>query len=333
MVGDPIRHKRDQLKQFRAFCTAARFENMTKAADELSVSQRAIALQVRSLEGELETELFERNGPRLALTLAGKRLYQLAQPLVEELDSLADAFAEKRSELVSANIELAVAPVASVVLPVSVGRFMEEHPRAHIRVTHCAVRDGLRHLADGRVDLVVGPRVTGTEFVYRPLYSYELLVVVSEEHPLAGEQSAGAEQARRYPAVLPAVGAYGPGFEDAVAARLSVAARVAVESSGWGVMKSFVRAGNGIAVMPSCCIARRDRLRAVRIDGYSYRHDSGVFTPRHQLSLSVVDFVEHLGHASAAAVLVPGMSPPAPTLGGSRDTGRDKPVPYGPGAH
>lgn len=298
MVGNPIRHKRDQLKQFRAFCVAARFENMTKAADELSVTQRAIALQVRSLEDELETELFERNGPRLALTIAGKRLYQLAQPLVEDLDSLADAFAEKRSELVSANIELAVAPMAPVTLPVSVGRFMEEHPRAHIRVTHCAVLDGLRHLADGRVDLVVGPRVTGTDFVYRPFYSYELLLVMSEEHPLAREHTADVGQAGLYPAVLPTVGTYGPGFEDAVATRLSVAARVAVESSGWGVMKSFVRAGNGIAVMPSCCITGRDRLCTIKIDGYSYRHDSGVFTPRHQLSLAVLDFVRHLGQAT-----------------------------------
>ena len=149
MASNPIRHKRDQLKQYRAFCAAAGFENMTKAAEQLGVTQRAIALQVRSLEYELETELFERDGPRLRLTEAGRRLQGLAQPLVDELDSLADTFAEKRSELASANIEVAVAPVASVAMPAFVARFLGKHPRAHIRVTSCAVRDGLPHLAEG----------------------------------------------------------------------------------------------------------------------------------------------------------------------------------------
>lgn len=295
MANNPVRHKRDQLKQFRAFCTAARFENMTKAAEQLAVTQRAVALQVRSLEYELEAELFERNGPRLRLTDAGKRLHQLAQPLVDELDSLGETFAEKRSELVSANIELAVAPVASVAMPSFVGRFLDKHPRAHFRVTSCAVHEGLRHLRDGRVDLVIGSGGGGTDFAYRSLFPYELMLVMSQAHPLAAHREARIEQVRPYPALVPAVGTYGPGFEDWVGSRLSIAGRVSVESSGWGVMKSFLRAGNGVAVMPSCCITEEDGLRTVGIDGYPTRQGWGVFSRQLEaLSPPVVDFVEML---------------------------------------
>ena len=295
MASNPIRHKRDQLKQYRAFCAAAGFENMTKAAEQLGVTQRAIALQVRSLEYELETELFERDGPRLRLTEAGRRLQGLAQPLVDELDSLADTFAEKRSELASANIEVAVAPVASVAMPAFVARFLGKHSRAHIRVTSCAVRDGLPHLAEGGVDLVIGTGVGGTDFVYRSLFPYELMLVVSEAHPLAEQQEARLEQVQPYPALLPSVGAFGPGFEDAVAGRLSTVGRVSVESGGWGVMKSFVRIGNGVAVMPSCCVTEEDRLCVVGIGGYPNRPDCGVYLRRlESLSPPVVDFLETL---------------------------------------
>ena len=95
MADRSIRSKRDRLRQLRAFY-AARFESMTRAAECLGVTQRAVALQVRNLENELETGLFDRVGPRLALTDAGQQFYRLANPLVEELDSLPESFADIR---------------------------------------------------------------------------------------------------------------------------------------------------------------------------------------------------------------------------------------------
>ena len=123
------------------------------------------------------------------------------------------------------------------------------------------------------------------DFSYRPVFSYDLLIAVSELHPLAGEESVRIQQITAYPAVIPTVGTYGHRFEDAVGCRLSVAARVAVESSGWGVMKSFVRAGHGIAVIPSCCITEKDRVRGIRFSGYSHREDCGVFTRPRQFPI------------------------------------------------
>lgn len=299
MADRSIRSKRDRLRQLRAFCAAARFESMTRAAECLGVTQRAVALQVRNLENELETGLFDRVGPRLALTDAGQQFHRLANPLVEELDSLPESFADRRSELVSANVEVAVAPVVAMILPSLVRRFLDRRPGVRLRFTNCPVHDGLQDLANGRVDAVLGPGMVHADFSYRPVFSYDLLIAVSELHPLAGEESVRIQQITAYPAVIPTVGIYGHRFEDAVGRRLSVAARVAVESSGWGVMKSFVRAGHGIAVIPSCCITEKDRVRGIRFSGYSHREDCGVFTrPRQSLSLPVIDFVETLAPRS-----------------------------------
>ena len=63
----------------------------------------------------------------------------------------------------------------------------------------------------------------------------------------------------------------------------------------WGVMKSFVRIGNGVAVMPSCCVTEEDRLCVVGIGGYPNRPDCGVYLRRlESLSPPVVDFLETL---------------------------------------
>ena len=72
--------------------------------------------------------------------------------------------------------------------------------------------------------MVVGTGVGGTDIVYRSLLPYELMLVVSEAHPLAEQQEARLEQVQPYPALLPTVGAYGPESEDA--GRLSTVGRV-----------------------------------------------------------------------------------------------------------
>ena len=81
-------HKRDRLRQLRAFCYAAKFESMTLSGEHLGISQPAVALHVRELEHELEAVLFDRAGPRVSLTPAGEHLYGLAGPLVETVDRL-----------------------------------------------------------------------------------------------------------------------------------------------------------------------------------------------------------------------------------------------------
>ncbi len=77
MAGDEklLHPRRDRLKHLRALCYAARLQSISRAAEQIFSSQPAVSQQVRALEQELAVLLFERNGPRIALTSAGERLY------------------------------------------------------------------------------------------------------------------------------------------------------------------------------------------------------------------------------------------------------------------
>ena len=85
-------YKGNTLKQLRAFCTVARTGKMTDAADELFTSQSAISLQIKALEAEMDVVLFERRGPRIQLTPDGRKLLDMARPLVEGMDGLSEKF-------------------------------------------------------------------------------------------------------------------------------------------------------------------------------------------------------------------------------------------------
>ena len=73
---------------------AARLRSISRAAERLGIGQPTVTTHIKKLEGELNTVLFDRVKRPIQLTLAGRRLSELATPLVEGIDGLADTTAE-----------------------------------------------------------------------------------------------------------------------------------------------------------------------------------------------------------------------------------------------
>lgn len=64
------------LNQLRYFCTASRCHSITKAAEELYVTQPTVSVAIRDLEIEFGINLFSRKGNQLMLTVEGEALYK-----------------------------------------------------------------------------------------------------------------------------------------------------------------------------------------------------------------------------------------------------------------
>ena len=79
-----------EIQQFRYFLTAARYENLTKAAEELHIAQPALSQSVKRLETELGVSLFDRKNHRIELNEQGKLLKKRLIPLMESIDNLKD---------------------------------------------------------------------------------------------------------------------------------------------------------------------------------------------------------------------------------------------------
>lgn len=76
--ADRLLAQMPSLRALRCFVTAARFESFTQAAEVLCVTQAAISRQIKELEDSLDVVLFERTGRHIALTEAGRILYNAA---------------------------------------------------------------------------------------------------------------------------------------------------------------------------------------------------------------------------------------------------------------
>lgn len=263
----PMRGKRDRLRQLRAFCETVRLGSVTRAAEHLNISQPAVSLQLRDLEYEFGATLFTRGATGIAPTLAGDRLYAIAEPLVRGADGL---FEDIQHHLDSGGaVRLALSNAgATYVLPPRLKRFRDAYPLVPIRMETMSVHNAVERLLDDEVDFALGPREHFEEAAleYRELLTYEIVLIAPPEHPLAARASVAPHEAALWPAVVPPPESYSRQFGETAARMLGIDINAVVEVGSWGALKRYVEAGFGISAVPSLVVSDADRLAVVALE-------------------------------------------------------------------
>ena len=266
MDRQSIYHKRDRLKQLRAFYHAARLESIARAGEHLGVGAGSVSQHVRRLEAELASRLFHRHGSHIALTSAGKDLYRIATPLVKGMEALPDEFA-KTSEKVSGKLRIAAGQASvSYVLPRLLKPFHERYPGVRFHISRSDLGEALRMLGAREVDLVFGAAAESSENIDRHrIFFYNLVLVVPEGHPLAGRELVELEETTAYPTIMSLRGSHHRRLARRFVNQHKLEYDVAVETRGWEVVKSYVEAGLGIAIIPDVCLGPGDKLSVVSL--------------------------------------------------------------------
>ncbi len=271
--------KRDRLKQLRAFCGAARLESIARAAHELSLSQPSVSQQVRALEKELSVKLFERRGPRIILSPAGKSLYDLAMPLLLDMDRLPEIFSERFVNSLSGKVHIVAGLTSAVyILPFYLKAFQTRHPSVRIRVTNVGGCDMMAALHTGTADFGIGALdFPPCELEFHSVRSSSLVLIAPPHHPLVDIDKATPEQITHWPIILPPPGTYGRQVADYLGAYFGIRYDVALETTGWSILKRYVESDLGIAFVPDLCLTSRDKLRVIPVSDSIAR----LLRPRH----------------------------------------------------
>ena len=251
------------LEQLRAFLAVAKHEHVTRAADELGLTQPAVSHQLKALERALGLVVFERVGRGVRLTTDGRALVASASAALAALRSLEEAAAARKGMLVG---DLAVAASNTIGVyrvPAWSAGFLEDHPGVGLRVRTVNTHDAVALLREAEVDcaLVEGPgtRQGLSELVVE---TDELVVVAAAGHPLAGHARVGPADlaAHRYLAREP-----GSGTEALAAGLLAPAYRAGpvLELGQVDAVRAAALAGLGYAVLPRAAI--NDDLAAGRL--------------------------------------------------------------------
>lgn len=289
------RYKQNRLQQLRGFCATARTGSISRAANELFLSQPSVSLQIQALERELDVQLLERHGPKIGLTPDGEALYELAWPLVQGMDSLADAFAARRGTVDRGRIDIAAGGSTILyVLPPFVERFVQAHPRVEFRIHNVTGKDGLALLRAGEVDFAVGPLLdTPEDLEFQPVFSYDAVLITPPNHPLAKKAKVNLRDIAEYPLILPPRHLSTWRMVEMVFAEHKLNYEVRLEVGGWEVIKKYVELGMGVSVVMSICITGEEKLAVIPVEKYFPRRTYGVVMRRGQaLSAPARRFIE-----------------------------------------
>jgi DNA-binding transcriptional LysR family regulator len=276
-------YKGNQLKQLRAFCAVAKSGKMTDAAEQLYLSQPAISLQVRALERELDTVLFERHGPRINMTREGQELYEMARPLVEGLETLNARFnRQMKGDLDSGEVVIAAGESTIIyLLPHLVKQFRERYPNIHVQLRNVTGRDGLAMIRDDEVDFAVGSMLDiPSDISYRPYYSFEPALILPLGHDLADRKHVRLEDIAPYGLILPPRRLTTWRMVDRVFQQHQVPFNVTLEVGGWEVIKRYVELDFGISIVTGICLRDDDKLVAKNMSDYFPKRSYGTVMRR-----------------------------------------------------
>lgn len=172
--------------RLKIFHTVAQVKSFTKAAEILGLTQPAITFQMKNLEEEFRTRLFNRDQNRITLTETGKILCRYAEKILDEYEKANDEIAKVTGKL-GGEIRIGVASLlGKYVLPKLIGMFKQKYPNIKIIMLVGDSAQLIQKIQEHTLDLIiVSEPVSVKNFVVKPFIDDEIVVIVHPEHKWA----------------------------------------------------------------------------------------------------------------------------------------------------
>ena len=175
---------RFSLRQLQVFIATAHFQNLSRAADSLAMSQSAASSALAELEHQYGIQLFDRIGKRLQLNALGHALRPQAMALLQQADALDQAL-QQHSEAGSLKIG-ATLTIGNYLAVNLMARFMRDNPhsKVELQVANTAAIAARIHNFELDLGLIEG-ELHDSELDVMPWRDDELVVFCAPGHPLA----------------------------------------------------------------------------------------------------------------------------------------------------
>ena len=143
------------LELYKVFYIVAKNKSMTKAANELLVSQPAITKSIKSLEDQIGGTLFNRSNKGLELTDEGRMLYSKVEMAMNLILNAENEFSSYK-ELENGEVRIGISSVLSKCLLIdTIKIFRTKYPNVKISITNGITNDLIEKLNLGKLDFVI----------------------------------------------------------------------------------------------------------------------------------------------------------------------------------
>ena len=239
------------LKNLQTFIMVAELGSFTKAAEKLGYSQSTVSFQIKQLETELNTQLFERINHTVALTERGREslkdaheISKLARKMGEESDVQAP---------VRGHVRVAMSDsLCSHLLGEELLDFWRQNPGITLQVINTGTEEMFRLLDHNEADFVftLDSHIYNAEYVIVQEEKVGMHFVVKADSPLCRQRALPLEELVRQPFLLTEKGMSYRRLMDERLASLSLEVQPILEVGNTDVICRLVEQGAGISFLP-----------------------------------------------------------------------------------
>lgn len=240
-----------ELRQLEYFMAVCRELHFTRAAERLGIAQPTLSQQIRLLEHEVGTPLFDRIGKRTVMTEAGKLLLHYSYNVFHELSQARAAISELQG-LERGTLKIgALLTVVDYLLPPTVIAFHRSYPNVELSILGMRTGDVYEGLLQNELDLGI---------VYLPLEVSNLETIelsevtfalaVPSRHPVAQKAFVTLKVLKEYPSVLLPETYYLRQLVDEQCRALGFSPRPVMEMTTLESILNMVGNGVGVTILP-----------------------------------------------------------------------------------
>ena len=299
--------RQSTLHQLKVFETVARLSSITRAAEELSLTQPTVSMQVKQLSKNVGAALFEQIGKKLYLTEAGQELFQTCRHIFEQLAQFEMKVADLQG-MKSGRLKLATITTTKYFIPRVLEPFCKMYPGIDVALqitNHERIMDRLSHNQD---DLYIVSQVPeSADFVAHPFLKNPLVVVAPASHPLAGESNVPISALQGLPFIMRENGSGTRTAVENLLAEHHVSVKVKLELGSNEAIKQAIACNFGISALSQHTFTPESKMLGLTIldvQHFPIKRDWYVIHPAgKQLSIVANTFWEFLQTESQKFVL------------------------------
>lgn len=186
------------IEQMTYFLAIEKHKSFSIASHELCISQSSLSKQIKALEIELDTKLFDRNTRNISLTLAGEEFSIYAKKFVNDYENIITNM-KKYSNNNSPMLNIGTIPVLTQYgFTSTIAAFKNIHPDIGINIIENENEDILNMLCKSEIDLALlrNLNLPKESLDILPLIDDELVLVTSKDHPLAKKDKISLSDAK-----------------------------------------------------------------------------------------------------------------------------------------
>jgi Transcriptional regulator len=175
-----------EIRQIKYFIQVCKDKSVSKAAENLHISQQGLSKIIKNLEDEFEVVLFERTSKGVILTEFGNLLLEKSEKVIEEFDSMIDFLNEKANlEKMTINIGLPHILYADLFALI-LCEFNERHKDVNLEIVELGSYACERYMEDDLLDISFAVKPINTDkFGFIHVATSDVVLLVNQNHYLA----------------------------------------------------------------------------------------------------------------------------------------------------